>query len=106
MLAIVFVAVSSFVAQYACDQDRSFSLDTLANVFVNVLFKSTFCVCDLNMSRALEINQFLIFNQLCYCFEETVGFDVKASFARHPVLHLILILQNNFFLKKMRLLMD
>ena len=27
------------------------------------------------------INQFVIFKPLSYCFEETIGFDVKASFA-------------------------
>ena len=29
--------------------------------------------------------QFVIFNPLSYCFEEIVGFDVKASFASRPV---------------------
>ena len=28
--------------------------------------------------------QFVIFNKLSYCFEETIGFDVKASFASRP----------------------
>ena len=28
--------------------------------------------------------QFVIFNPLSYCFEEAIGFDVKASFASRP----------------------
>ena len=34
-------------------------------------------------------NQFVIFKPLSYCFEETIGFDVKASFASRPVSCLI-----------------
>ena len=30
-----------------------------------------------------------IFKPLSYCFEETIGFDVKASFASRPVSRLI-----------------
>ena len=33
--------------------------------------------------------QFVIFKPLSYCFEETIGFDVKASFASRPVSPLI-----------------
>ena len=35
-------------------------------------------------------SQFVIFQSLAlnYCFEETIGFDAKASFARCPVFHL------------------
>ena len=33
--------------------------------------------------------QFVIFKQLSCCFEETIGFDVKASFASRPVSRLI-----------------
>ena len=33
--------------------------------------------------------QFVIFKPLSYCFEEAVGFDVKASIARRPVSRLI-----------------
>ena len=33
--------------------------------------------------------QFVIFKPLSYYFEETKGFDVKASFASHPVSYLI-----------------
>ena len=29
--------------------------------------------------------QFLVFKPLSYYFEEAIGFDVKASLARHPV---------------------
>ena len=31
----------------------------------------------------------LIFKPISYCFEETKGFGVKASFARRPLSHLI-----------------
>ena len=34
-------------------------------------------------------NQFVIFKPLTYCFKETIGFDVKASFAKRPVSPLI-----------------
>ena len=46
--------------------------------------------------------QFVIFKPLSYCFEETIGFDVKALFTSLPVSHLIswyknqVIQQNNF----------
>ena len=33
--------------------------------------------------------QFVIFKPVSYCFEETVGFDVKASFASRPESRLI-----------------
>ena len=33
--------------------------------------------------------QFVIFNPLSYCFEETIGFDVKASFTSRPESRLI-----------------
>ena len=33
--------------------------------------------------------QFVIFKPLSFCFEETLGFDVKASFANRPVSRLI-----------------
>ena len=33
--------------------------------------------------------QFVIFNLLSYCFEGTIGLDIKASVASCPVLHLI-----------------
>ena len=33
--------------------------------------------------------QFVVFKPLSYCFEETIGFDVKALFARPPVPRLI-----------------
>ena len=32
---------------------------------------------------------FVIFKPLCYCFEEKLAFDVKASFERRPVWRLI-----------------
>ena len=33
--------------------------------------------------------QFIIFKPLSYCFEETIGFDVKVSFASRPASRLI-----------------
>ena len=33
--------------------------------------------------------QFVIFKPLSYCFEERIGFDVKASFASRPESRLI-----------------
>ena len=50
-----------------------------------------------------RLNQFVIFKPLLsYCFEETIGFDIKASFTSRPVSRLIswynnqVIQQNNF----------
>ena len=37
----------------------------------------------------LLVSQFVIFKPLSYCFEETIGFDVKASFASRPESRLI-----------------
>ena len=34
-------------------------------------------------------SQFVIFKPLSYCFEETIGFDVNASFASRPLSLLI-----------------
>ena len=34
-------------------------------------------------------DQLVIFKPLSYCFEETIGLDVKASFVSRPVSHLI-----------------
>ena len=34
------------------------------------------------------VYQFVIFKPLSYCFEVTIGFDLKTSFARRPVLRL------------------
>ena len=58
--------------------------------------------CFWKSFRSERVNQFAILKQLSYCFEETIGFDVKASFASRPVSHLIswynnqVIQQNNF----------
>ena len=41
-----------------------------------------------NMNRYYSA-QLLIFKPLSYCFEETIGFDVKASFVSRPVSRLI-----------------
>ena len=38
---------------------------------------------------ALGVDQFVILKPLSYCFEETIGFDVKASFASRPESRLI-----------------
>ena len=52
-----FINFLSFAAQKACvTRIRLFSLDTLANVFVSVLFSVKFYVYDQNMPCALEIN--------------------------------------------------
>ena len=44
-----------------------------------------------NMTALLSVRrkQFVIFKPLSYCFEETIGFDVKASFASRPVSRLL-----------------
>ena len=48
-------------------------------------------MCDLVAVALLKggLYQFVVFKPLSYCFEETIGFDVKGSFARPPVLCLI-----------------
>ena len=46
---------------------------------------SSLCtICD-----AISSNQFVIFKLLSYCFEEAIGFDVKASFTNRPESRLI-----------------
>ena len=58
------------------------------NIQKNVLrlFASvTFTQYMIKFSRS----QFAVFKPLSYCFKETTGFDVKASFARPPMSHLI-----------------
>ena len=48
-------------------------------------------MCDLVTVALLErgLYQIVVFKLLSYCFEETIGFEVKTSFARPPVLRLI-----------------
>ena len=46
-------------------------------------------MCDLVAVALCSLYQFVVFKPLSYCFEETIGFDVKGSFARPPVLCLI-----------------
>ena len=41
------------------------------------------------MASLMKEKEFVIFKLLSYCFQETVGFDVKASFASRPVSRLI-----------------
>ena len=45
-------------------------------------------------SRSVLVYQFVIFKPLSYCFEETIGFNVKALFVRG--LSKQVIKQNNF----------
>ena len=40
-------------------------------------------------TKCKTIYQLVTFKSLSYCFEETVGFDIKVSFARRPVSLLI-----------------
>ena len=43
----------------------------------------------MSLKNALGLKKQLeIFKPLSCCFEEKIGFDVKASFASHPVSHL------------------
>ena len=39
--------------------------------------------------QTYRLIQFVIFKPLRYCFAETIGFDVKVSFASRPVSRLI-----------------
>ena len=48
----------------------------------------TLIVCREKNSVLLQI-QFLIFKPRSHCFEETIEFDVKVSFASHPMSRLI-----------------
>ena len=41
------------------------------------------------IQEGIFLHQFVIFKPLSYCFQETIGFDVKASFASRPVSRLI-----------------
>ena len=59
-------------------------------------------VCSARSTLLGTVSQFAIFKPLSYCFEETIGFDIKVSFASRPVSLLIswyynqVILQKNF----------
>ena len=70
---------------------------TNASIF-NYIHRYWKCKCTLGTNKGFEKNikifcffysrlcpiwtfQFVIFKPLSYCFEETIGFDVKASFA-------------------------
>ena len=59
-------------------------------------------VCSARSTLLGTVSQFVIFKPLSSCFEETIGFDIKASFASRPVSLLIswynnqMILQKNF----------
>ena len=92
-----------FLSEFRVSRERErlfFSLlSTTATRFANHL---VFSVCiyrkGLMMnedfasgSRNLTISfyQFVIFKLLSYCFEETIRFDVKASFASHPVSRIV-----------------
>ena len=47
------------------------------------------CVTYAHVTYTLHALKFVIFKPLSYCFEETIGFDVKGSFARRPMSRLI-----------------
>ena len=59
----------------------------------NYKIKKSTNICKtgpLSSRSAAYLNiQFVIFKLLSYCFQETTGFDVKASFASRPVSRLI-----------------
>ena len=58
-----------------------------------VCFQNIFILdnhAQLQKRRRSAIVQFVIFNPLSYCFEEIIGFDVKALFASRPVSRLIM----------------
>ena len=49
-------------------------------------------ICEQKISaevRLINGEQFVIFKLLSYCFEETIGFDVKSSFTSRPVSRLV-----------------
>ena len=46
-------------------------------------------VCEDSQTTITSIYQFVIFKPLSHCFEETIGFDVKSSFASRPMSRLI-----------------
>ena len=54
-------------------------------LFVNLKTKTLYILDPLTQ----HTNQFVIFKSLSYCFKETAGFDLKASFASRPLERLI-----------------
>ena len=49
-------------------------------------------ICEQKISaevRLINGEQFVIFKLLSYCFEETIGFDVKSSFTSRLVSRLV-----------------
>ena len=45
----------------------------------------TCSMCDLVAVALCSLYQFVVFKPLSYCFEETIGFHIKASFTRLPL---------------------
>ena len=46
-------------------------------------------ILTVKSEKKVALTQFVIFKHLSSCFEETIGFDEKASFASRPVSRLI-----------------
>ena len=44
---------------------------------------------EASKNKVIITIQFVIFKPLSYCFKETIGFDVKASFTSRPMSRLI-----------------
>ena len=68
-------------------------LDNYSHFFINLLLRlyeaGTFFIQSRPGGMSLVQDQFVIFKPLSYCFEETMRFDVKASFASRPLSRLI-----------------
>ena len=56
---------------------------------VNTFFNEQLLVAAFMKCKSMKIIQFAIFKPLSHCFEETTGFDVKASPASRPLSRLI-----------------
>ena len=60
-----------------------------AQLYINSIRNKLEYFKEIVSTIADTLLQFVIFKPLSYCIEETIGFDVNASFARSPVSRLI-----------------
>ena len=71
----------------------NFSISNDLNQMVNFPTRTPDCDSHspalLDLVLSFDASLFVIFKPLSYCFEETIGYDVKASFASRPLSRLI-----------------
>ena len=75
VLKIILDALFEFISKDK--YEKKMRIDSKKN-FERKIYVNSFCLC-----------QFVVFKPISYCFEETIRFDVKASFVSRPISRLI-----------------